>query len=562
MASMQQRRGTYQEWYDNNPLLESGEIGYITSGTYSGKIKIGDGTTLWRLLPIYEDATNLPEGGTEGQILAKNSATDYDAEWIDNYTNTQVDTLLSGKANSSHTHPSSDIVSGTLDIDRIPTGTTGTTVSLGDHDHSSLYQPLDADLTSIAGLTGTTGLLKKTATNTWELDSTSYALLAGAAFTGDLSTTGKLSVLASSGSEGGEIFLNKSVSGTTINTGVTIDVYENKLRIFETGGSNRGTYIDLSTAATSVGTNLLSAAVDTNYYPTDIVWNTGTTSGPTLDLTMAGGAPDITAVAIPVASDTASGVVNTTTQSFAGDKTFTGDVSISGSFNIIPSGSIQMFAGASAPAGWLVCNGAGFSSITYPDLAAVVGDIYGAHSGTTYYLPNMSGRVPIGAGTATGAAGATAHTMGQYGGEETHVLIVSEMPVHTHIQDSHNHTQNSHNHTQDSHNHSQNAHGHGITDPTHRHNTLPGYLSFADAFAGGTLSGIRGAAGGTAINTGYAATGVSVDATTATNNATTATNQASTATNNATTATNQNTGGNAAHNNMQPFVVVNYIIKT
>ena len=40
----------------------------------------------------------------------------------------------------------------------------------------SNYQPLDADLTSIAGLSGTSGLLKKTAANTWSLDTTSYSL--------------------------------------------------------------------------------------------------------------------------------------------------------------------------------------------------------------------------------------------------------------------------------------------------------------------------------------------------------------------------------------------------
>lgn len=39
---------------------------------------------------------------------------------------------------------------------------------------SSTYQPLDADLTAIGGLTGTSGLLKKTAANTWTLDTTTY----------------------------------------------------------------------------------------------------------------------------------------------------------------------------------------------------------------------------------------------------------------------------------------------------------------------------------------------------------------------------------------------------
>jgi|GEM_PF-2110741 len=42
------------------------------------------------------------------------------------------------------------------------------------HDHSGVYQPLDADLTAIAGLTGTSGFLKKTAANTWVLDTTTY----------------------------------------------------------------------------------------------------------------------------------------------------------------------------------------------------------------------------------------------------------------------------------------------------------------------------------------------------------------------------------------------------
>ena len=57
---------------------------------------------------------------------------------------------------------------------------------------------------------------------------------------GDTSVSGILKSTSSSGDEGGEIFLNKASTNTTISTGVTIDVYQNKLRIFETGGANRG----------------------------------------------------------------------------------------------------------------------------------------------------------------------------------------------------------------------------------------------------------------------------------------------------------------------------------
>ena len=63
----------------------------------------------------------------------------------------------------------------------------------------------------------------------------------------------------SSGDEGGEILLAKAQTNTTLSgTGVTIDVYQNKLRIFEQGGSARGVYVDLTTAGAGVGTNLMS----------------------------------------------------------------------------------------------------------------------------------------------------------------------------------------------------------------------------------------------------------------------------------------------------------------
>ena len=63
----------------------------------------------------------------------------------------------------------------------------------------------------------------------------------------------------SSGDEGGQLDLATAATNSTLAGGsVSIDIYQNKLRFFEAGGTNRGAYIDLTTAGTGVGTNLLS----------------------------------------------------------------------------------------------------------------------------------------------------------------------------------------------------------------------------------------------------------------------------------------------------------------
>ncbi len=60
-----------------------------------------------------------------------------------------------------------------------------------------------------------------------------------------------------SGDEGGEIKLTKPPNGT-LDGGVTIDAYQDKIRFFEQGGSARGAYIDLSSCVGGAGTNLLA----------------------------------------------------------------------------------------------------------------------------------------------------------------------------------------------------------------------------------------------------------------------------------------------------------------
>jgi len=69
----------------------------------------------------------------------------------------------------------------------------------------------------------------------------------------------QISVTNSSGDEGGEILLAKATTNTTlVGTGVTVDIYQNRLRFFEQGGSARGYYLDISSGGGGAGTNIMS----------------------------------------------------------------------------------------------------------------------------------------------------------------------------------------------------------------------------------------------------------------------------------------------------------------
>lgn len=97
----------------------------------------------------------------------------------------------------------------------------------------------------------------------------------------------------------------------------------------------------------------------------------------------------------------------------------------------IPSGTVNMFAGSSAPTGWLLCDGAAVSRTTYAALFTAISTTWGVGDGsTTFNVPDMRGRTPIGVGTGSGL---TARSLAGSGGTETHTLTTGEMPSHDHM---------------------------------------------------------------------------------------------------------------------------------
>jgi microcystin-dependent protein len=96
-----------------------------------------------------------------------------------------------------------------------------------------------------------------------------------------------------------------------------------------------------------------------------------------------------------------------------------------------PPGSITMFAGSSAPEGYLLCQGQAVSRSTYSDLFAVIGTTYGSgDNSTTFNVPNLEGRVPVGLDTSQ----TEFNVLGETGGAKTHTLTSGEMPSHVHDQ--------------------------------------------------------------------------------------------------------------------------------
>lgn len=101
----------------------------------------------------------------------------------------------------------------------------------------------------------------------------------------------------------------------------------------------------------------------------------------------------------------------------------------------LPVGCIVPFTSDVVPENWLLCNGQAVSRTDYALLFSIIGTTYGVGDGsTTFNLPDLRGRVPLGKGTGTGAGGETYNfELAGKGGEYSHILTVDEIPSHTHI---------------------------------------------------------------------------------------------------------------------------------
>jgi len=92
-------------------------------------------------------------------------------------------------------------------------------------------------------------------------------------------------------------------------------------------------------------------------------------------------------------------------------------------------GEIRMFAGNFAPNGWAFCWGQ-LQSISENDaLFALIGTTYGGDGQTTFALPDLRGRIPVGQGQGPGLSN---RIVGQQHGTEDVTLLSSQMPAHTH----------------------------------------------------------------------------------------------------------------------------------
>lgn len=92
-------------------------------------------------------------------------------------------------------------------------------------------------------------------------------------------------------------------------------------------------------------------------------------------------------------------------------------------------GIIKIFGGNFAPRSWMMCNGQILSIAQYQALFSIIGTTYGGNGVTTFALPNLQSRIPIGMGQGPGLS---RYVEGQTGGNETVTLTTPNIPAHIH----------------------------------------------------------------------------------------------------------------------------------
>lgn len=208
---------------------------------------------------------------------------------------------------------------------------------------------------------------------------------------------------------------------------------------------------------------------------------------------------------------------------------------------LVPAGTISQTARATAPSGYLLCDGSAISRTTYSALFSAIGTAYGAGDGsTTFNIPNLKGKVPVGYDPAQTEFDA----LGETGGAKTHTLSANELPSHTHSGTTGGQSSD-HTHGFSATTSTNGFHSHGLS------NNASNMVSDANqginwATAGGASYGFRNS---TILGNGDHSHTVSGTTGGVSSNHTHS------------FTTDGGTGGGQAHNNLQPYVVLNYMIK-
>ena len=198
------------------------------------------------------------------------------------------------------------------------------------------------------------------------------------------------------------------------------------------------------------------------------------------------------------------------------------------------TGSIVMFAGSVAPQGWLLCDGSAVSRSQYSDLFGVVDTTYGEGDGSsTFNVPDLRGRVMIGA--------SNSHPVASHGGEETHSLIENELPQHSHSVPQHGH-----------------ANGITITTPVLSHTITQAAFTYNSPSSPASVGSgtIRNAYSGKTSTVATFSTEVGIG------NHTAADCSVTGSIDDCDAFDTDTAGVGESHDNMQPFITMNYIIYT